>query len=302
MAVELRNRLNRAFSDAYVAPNTLVFDYPTIADLSRHLVDALGEPSPASEPAAEAAPGLVSGADTQPPVLMQDDGIAIVGMACRFPGAPDIATFWHLLEAGSDAVTNGRQDDGSWTGVAGDPAKKDNIWGRGGFVDGIDSFDARFFGMTPIGARMMDPQQRLLLETSWRALEAAGIDPESLRGSRTGVYAGIATSEYRDLMMADVDGLNYLGTASGMAVGGVAYKLGLTGPAIPVMLNCAASLVTVQQAVAGPAGRRGGPGSCRRRKRGTFAGADHGDGGAGNVVDARALQDLRRSGGRFRAR
>ena len=251
MAVELRNRLNRAFSDAYVAPNTLVFDYPTIADLSRHLVDALGEPGPASEPAAEAAPDLVSRADPQPPVLMQDDGIAIVGMACRFPGAPDIATFWHLLEAGSDAVTNGRQDDGSWTGVAGDPGLKDNIWARGGFVDGIDRFDARFFGMTPIGARMMDPQQRLLLETSWRALEGAGIDPESLRGSRTGVYAGIATSEYRDLMMADVDGLNYLGTASGMAVGGVAYKLGLTGPAIPVMLNCAASLVTVQQAVAG---------------------------------------------------
>ncbi len=255
MAVELRNRLNRAFSDVYVAPNTLVFDYPTIADLSRHLVDVLGEPASASEPDAESVPesvaGAVSGTDPRPPVPLQDDGIAIIGMACRFPGAPDIASFWRQLEAGSDAVTSGRQDDGSWTGVAGDPAIEDNIWGRGGFVDGIDRFDARFFGMTPIGARMMDPQQRLLLETSWRALEGAGIDPESLRGSRTGVYAGIATSEYRDLMTADSDGLNYLGTASGMAVGGVAYKLGLTGPAIPVMLNCAASLVTVQQAVTG---------------------------------------------------
>ena len=255
MAVELRNRLNRAFSDVYVAPNTLVFDYPTIADLSRHLVDVLGEPASASEPDAESVPesvaGAVSGTDPRPPVPLQDDGIAIIGMACRFPGAPDIASFWRQLEAGSDAVTSGRQDDGSWTGVAGDPAIEDNIWGRGGFVDGIDRFDARFFGMTPIGARMMDPQQRLLLETSWRALEGAGIDPESLRGSRTGIYAGIATSEYRDLMTADSDGLNYLGTASGMAVGGVAYKLGLTGPAIPVMLNCAASLVTVQQAVTG---------------------------------------------------
>ena len=256
MAVELRNRLNRAFSDAYVAPNTLVFDYPTIADLSRHLVEALGEPVRASEPVAEPTPELVAGAAVSGPdprrsVLLQDEGIAIVGMACRFPGAPDIETFWRQLEAGSDAVTNGRQDGGSWTGVAGDPTVENNIWGRGGFVDEIDRFDARFFGMTPIGARMTDPQQRLLLETSWRALESAGIDPESLRGSRTGVYAGIATSEYRDLMTADSDGLNYLGTASGMAVGGVAYKLGLTGPAIPVMLNCAASLVTVQQAVAG---------------------------------------------------
>ncbi len=248
MAVELRNRLNRAFADTYAAPNTLVFDYPTIADLARHLVDALGEP--------EAAPEADPEPDAQPPVPQpaegrRDDGIAIVGMACRFPGAPDIAAFWRQLETGSDAVTDGRQDNGSWTGVAGDPAAESGIRGRGGFLEGIDRFDAGFFGMTPIGARMTDPQQRLLLETSWRALEDAGIDPEGLRGSRTGVYAGIATSEYRDLMTAGGDGLNYLGTASGMAVGGVAYHLGLTGPAMPVMVNCAASLVTVQQAAAG---------------------------------------------------
>ncbi len=252
MAVELRNRLNRAFADTYAAPNTLVFDYPTIADLARHLVDALGEPEAAPEADPEPAPGP----DAQPPAPQpaegrRDDGIAIVGMACRFPGAPDIAAFWRQLETGSDAVTNGRQDNGPWTGVAGDPAAESGIRGRGGFLEGIDRFDAGFFGMTPIGARMADPQQRLLLETSWRALEDAGIDPEGLRGSRTGVYAGIATSEYRDLMTAAGDGLNYLGTASGMAVGGVAYNLGLTGPAMPVMVNCAASLVTVQQAVAG---------------------------------------------------
>ena len=253
MAVELRNRLNRVFSDTYAAPNTLVFDYPTIADLARHLVDVLGEPDPSPGEGQET--GAASGPDPQPSPQPADgrrnDGIAIIGMACRFPGAPDIAAFWRQLEAGRDAVTNGRQDGGTWTGVAGDPAAGDNIWGRGGFVEEIDRFDARFFGMTPIGARMMDPQQRLLLETSWRAIEDAGIDPEDLRGSRTGVYAGIATSEYRDLMMASGDGLNYLGTASGMAVGGVAFKLGLTGPAVPVMVNCAASLVTVQQAVAG---------------------------------------------------
>ena len=304
MAVELRNRLNRAFADTYSAPNTLVFDYPTIADLARHLVDALGEPeaaptaapeakpaptpetspAPAPEakpapapkispvrapepspvPAAEAASGPVPNASPQPPAPQpaegrRDDGIAIVGMACRFPGAPDLAAFWRQLETGGDAVTNGRQDNGSWTGVVGDPAVEDDIWGRGGFIDGIDRFDAGFFGMTPIGARTTDPQQRLLLETSWRALEDAGIDPEGLRGSRTGVYAGIAPSEYRDLMTAGGDGSNYLGPASGtyvgtassMAVGGVAFRLGLMGPAIPVMLNCAASLVTMQQAVAG---------------------------------------------------
>ncbi|WP_428273702.1 SDR family NAD(P)-dependent oxidoreductase [Candidatus Palauibacter sp.] len=247
MAVELRNRLNRAFSDTYVAPNTLVFDYPTIADLASHLVDALGEA--ASEPGESA---LAAGSPPEPapqPVAREDDGIAVVGMACRFPGAPDLQTFWSQLEAGRDAVTNGRQDNGSWTGIAGDPAAGDDAWGRGGFVEEIDRFDARFFGMTPIGTRMMDPQQRLLLETSWQALEDAGIDLESLRGSGTGVYAGISTSEYRDLMMtAGGEGLNYLGTASSMALGGVAFKLGLMGPTMPVVLNCAASLVAVHHA------------------------------------------------------
>ena len=281
MAVELRNRLNRTLSEAYAVPNTLVFDYPTISDLASHLVDALGEseagpspaaaiepaPAPQPAPAAEPAPSPARAAEPAPspapaparapspspppPMPRADDGIAIVGMACRFPGAPDLQAFWSQLETGHDAVTNGRQDHGSWGGIAGDPAAADNAWSRGGFVEGIDRFDARFFGMTPIGTRMMDPQQRLLLETSWRALEDAGIIPESLRGSSTGVYAGIATSEYRDLMMlAGGQDLNYLGTANSMALGGVAYKLGLMGPTMPVVLNCAASLVAVHQAVA----------------------------------------------------
>ena len=245
MAVELRNRLNRAFSQTYMAPNTLVFDYPTIADLARHLVDALGETDATPLPGAEPEP------PPEPPVRRKDDGIAIVGMACRFPGAPDIETFWRQIKAGADAVTNGRPGSGPWNGVSGDPASEDTVSRRGGFVEGIDQFDAGFFGMTPIAARMMDPQQRLLLETSWRALEDAGIAPDRLRGSSTGIYAGVAASEYRDLMMAGGEGLSYLGTASSMAVGGVAFQLGLMGPAIPVMLNCAASLVTVQQAVAG---------------------------------------------------
>ena len=254
MAVELRNRVNRALSEAYVAPNTLVFDYPTIDDLARHLVDALGESSTAFELPPDPSPILESMNESTPqlPIQSTDDGIAIVGMACRFPGAPDIATYWRQLQVGYDAVTNGRQDNGFWTGTESDCKAGDNAWGHGGFIEEIDRFDARFFGLTPIGTRLMDPQQRLLLETSWRALEDAGIDPESLRGSRTGVYAGIATSEYRDLMlMAESESFNYLGTASSMAVGGVAFKFGLTGPAIPVMLNCAASLVAVQHAVTG---------------------------------------------------
>ncbi len=114
----------------------------------------------------------------------------------------------------------------------------------------IDRFDARFFGIRPIEARLMDPRQRMLLEASWQALEDAGIDPERLRGSLTGVYVGIAASEYRDLMTAG-DGISYLGTAASMTVGRVSFQFGLAGPTMPLELNCASALVAVHQAVAG---------------------------------------------------
>ena len=96
-------------------------------------------------------------------------------------------------------------------------------------MDEIDKFDAGFFRITPIEARNLDPRHRMLLETSWQALEDAGMDPDRLRGSRTGVYAGIGTSEYRDLMTTTDYGISYLGTAASMAVGRIAFHLGLEG-------------------------------------------------------------------------
>ena len=252
MAVEFRNRLNRAFTGVYTAPNTVVFDYPDISKLAAHLGEELGELSeaPAAEPEparfAVSAPAPAATAPQEAPA--EADGVAIVGMACRFPGAPDLDTFWRQLEAGAEAVTDGRTEGESWAGVAGDPAGPDTGARRGGFIEGIDRFDARFFGITPIGAWTMDPQHRLLLETSWRALEDAGVDPEALRGSNTGVYAGVASSEYRDLMLAAGEGVNYLGTAASMAVGGVSFRLGLEGPTMPVELNCASALVAVHHA------------------------------------------------------
>ncbi len=243
MAVELRNRLNRAFSGEYTASNTVVFDYPDISTLAGHLAgelgEAVGKPASRTQPEAQPEPALRSG----------EDGIAIIGMACRFPGAADLQSFWHLLDAGVDAVTDGRRDSGSWEGVVGDPAQSDSALRRGGFIQGIDLFDARFFGISPISARATDPQHRLLLETSWHALEDAGINPDDLRGSNTGVFAGVASSEYRDLMLAAGSSINYVGTANSMAVGGVSFKLGLTGPAVPVELNCASSLVSVHLAL-----------------------------------------------------
>ncbi len=243
MAVELRNRLNRAFAGEYVAPNTVVFDYPDIAALAHHVAGELG-----SMDGAEAV-AVAAGPESRTSETRNDDGIAIVGMACRFPGASDLAAFWRQLEAGTDAVTDGRPDPGSWDGVVGDPAAPD-AWSRvGGFIEDIDKFDAAFFRITPIEARMMDPRQRLLLETSWHALEDAGIDPEGLRGSRTGVYAGVTNGDYRDLALAMGRSHGYLGTTTSVATGRVAFVLGLNGPAVPVDVACASSLAAVHQAV-----------------------------------------------------
>ena len=250
MAVELRNRLNRALSGAYTAPNTLVFDYPDIAALAAHLNGELGEdgaaaaperqpvpaPGPQPEPARELTPGK------------EDDAIAIVGMACRFPGAPDLASFWHLLQDGADLVTDGRRDPGPWKDVAGDPDGPDDASRRGAFLEEIDKFDARFFRIAPIEARMMDPRQRLLLETTWHALEDAGLDPAKLKGSNTGVYAGVGNGDYRDVAVLSGEAHGYLGTTMSVTAGRISFALGLTGPAIPLDMACASSLAAVHQA------------------------------------------------------
>ena len=246
MSVELRNRLNRALAGEYTVSNTAVFDYPNVSSLARHLAEEMGQLDEADAPAApRQRPGrerrrLQTGSE--------EDSIAIVGMACRFPGAPDLSAYWRLLEAGETSVTDGRQDDGVWSGITGDPAAADPVYRRGGFVEGIDRFDGRFFRIAPIEARMMDPQQRMLLETTWQALEDAGIDPEGLRGSRTGVYAGIGSSEYRDIIAASGQDDSFLGTAPSVAAGRIAFALGLEGPAMPVDMACASSLAAVHQA------------------------------------------------------
>ena len=243
MAVELRNRINRALAGEYTASNTVVFDFPNAAALASHLakeIGALSLPAPTPD----------KPTPRPRPSVRRDEGpIAIVGMACRFPGAPDIDTFWHQLKQGANAVTDGRQDSGSWDGVLGDPKAADPKFRRGAYINDIDLFDSRFFQISPIEARTMDPQQRMLLETSWHALEDAGIDPEVLKGSRAGVFAGVGSSEYRDLLTSRGQDYSYAGTNDAIAVGRLSFALGFEGPAFPVNLACASSLAAVHQAV-----------------------------------------------------
>ena len=245
MAVELRNRLNRAFAGEYVAPNTVVFDYPDAAGLAGHLAEALGEAPNGAPPPARPEPGP---SEAPPQSSADRGGIAVVGMACRFPGAPDLAAYWDRLATGADVITDGRPGSGDWRDAIGDPGAGDPAFRRGGFVRDLDGFDARFFRIRPIEARTMDPQQRMLLETSWHALEDAGLDPGGLRGSRTGVYAGLSGCEYRDLINDRSIDIGYLGTAGAVAAGRVAFVLGLMGPAMPIDMTCASSLAALHEA------------------------------------------------------
>ena len=180
--------------------------------------------------------------------------IAIVGMACRFPGGADLAAFWEQLEAGRNTVAavpegQARPDDEPGTPASDAPGAC--RWG--GYLDDIDQFDASFFRIAPVEARPLDPQQRLLLETSWEALEEAGIDPEGLQGSRTGVFAGVSTNDYRDVLSTGprelADFYTITGNSHSTAIGRVAFTLGLEGPAIAVDTACSSSLVALHQAV-----------------------------------------------------
>ncbi|MYD97489.1 MAG: SDR family NAD(P)-dependent oxidoreductase [Gammaproteobacteria bacterium] len=249
MAVELRNRLNRAFAGAYVATNTVVFDYPDADALSRFLIGEL-----AATLDVEGKSGTV--ADAAEPVVQArthdrtgDEAIAIVGMACRYPGAPDVAAYWNRLASADDLISDGRPDFESWSHIVGDAGADQSSLRRGGFVSELDCFDAGFFGIRPIEAEAMDPQQRMLLETSWHALEDAAIDTARLRGTRAGVYVGLGAGEYRELIGAAGRQGGYFGTMGSIAVGRIAFEFGLVGPAIPLELNCASSLVAVHEAV-----------------------------------------------------
>ncbi|KOU52715.1 type I polyketide synthase, partial [Streptomyces sp. WM6378] len=240
-AVELRNRLSTA--TGLRLPATLVFDYPNPTALAGHLIAVLLDEHDEAH-----APAAIS-------TVSADDPVAIVGMACRLPGgvrSPE--DLWRLVVDGRDGISAFPTDRG-WDletllgGAEGDQGRSSSS--RGGFLDDLGDFDAPFFGISPREAMAMDPQQRLMLETSWEAIERAGIDPVSLRGTETGVFVGTSGSDYGSILMnssEDVEAHASTGLAGSVLSGRLSYTFGLEGPALTVDTACSSSLVSLHLA------------------------------------------------------
>ncbi|MFD3486315.1 SDR family NAD(P)-dependent oxidoreductase [Streptomyces sp. NPDC058665] len=244
MAVQLRQNLVDVTGLAL--PETVVFDHPSPSRLARRLIElALGDDS-------SSAASVLSRSGS---VLDADDPIVIVGMACRYPGGagtPD--ELWRLVDNGVSAIS-GFPTDRGWDLEAlydPEPGVRGKTYTRhGGFLDEAAEFDTEFFGISPREATAMDPQQRVLLQVTWEALERAGIDPDGLQGSSTGVFVGAMSQEYGPRLHEGDDGLGgYLltGNTASVVSGRISYTFGLEGPAVTVDTACSSSLVAMHQA------------------------------------------------------
>lgn len=243
MAMELKNQLQNDLGNDFVLRETLAFDYSNISLLADYLQSLL-EPAPAKEVQEVLKVGY------------EEEPIAIIGMGCRFPGSvTDPESFWRLLMEGKDPIKEIPKDrwniDNYYSPDPNEPGKM--ITRFGGFLEGIDQFDAHFFGLSPREVETMDPQQRLVLESTWEALERAGYDPTSLNGSLTGVFVGVSFTDYLTRLVKsqspeEIDAYLASGNVLSGVSGRLSYFLGLQGPCIAMDTACSSSLVAIHTA------------------------------------------------------
>ncbi|MFF9772010.1 type I polyketide synthase, partial [Streptomyces sp. NPDC014636] len=249
-AVELRNRL--ATATALSLSSTIVFDYPKPTLLADHLRARLfGD----DEQWGDGQERSAEEHTTATVAALSDDPIAIVAMACRFPGGVESPEdLWRLVAEGVDAIGE-FPDDRGWDidrHYDADPDSVGKTYVRhGAFLDDATGFDAAFFGISPNEALAMDPQQRLLLETSWEAFERAAIDPSGLAGQDIGVFAGVNSHDYtvRTHHASGIEGFRLTGNSGSVISGRIAYQFGFEGPAITIDTACSSSLVALHMAV-----------------------------------------------------
>ncbi|MDK8505266.1 type I polyketide synthase [Corynebacterium accolens] len=220
---------------------TVAYEYPTIELLANRL---LTEPAGRRDdaPRVQRSTRAAQGTD-----------IAVIGLSGRFPGAKDVPEFWTML-AESRAGT-GPLPVGRWSEYSADPVMSEKIAQQntdGGYIDDVASFDAEFFGLSPLEAANMDPQQRILLELVWHALENAGLPANELRGTHTGVYMGSTNNDYGMLITADPTEMHpyaLTGNSSAVVANRISYALDFRGPSINVDTACSSSLVAVDHAI-----------------------------------------------------
>lgn len=269
------NAINQAYG-VEVTP-VLFFDYPSIADVAGYLCQdcaarVMAVHSPDAAPVTSAAPA-VQAASAEPvfgrksagvhdaAAMQQRTGnrfrdmpIAIVGIAGVMPGSDDLDTFWNHLDSGDDLISVIPRDRWDWEDYFGDPFKEANRsnskWG--GFMNEVDKFDPLFFGISRREAQMMDPQQRIFLETVWKAVEDSGHKLSDLSGTRTGLFVGVATNDYVDVMNRhdiDLDGYSASGNSHSVLANRISFLLNLRGPSAPIDTACSSSLVALHRAI-----------------------------------------------------
>jgi len=217
-------------------PATLVYNYPSVDLLLKYLEKDSGQEKSAAK---ESVPAKNNKNNNEP--------IAVIGMACRFPGSENTEVFWKLLSEGRDAIKEFPEDE-RWDIKY---LTDSSTITHGGYLKGIDQFDPQFFGISPREATQMDPQQRLLLEVSWEALEDAAIDPSSLKGKNAGVFMGVCSYDYARFSAGEKELFDvYTGTGTSLSIvpNRLSYLLDLRGPSVAIDTACSSSLVAIHQA------------------------------------------------------